>query len=90
MATGKKTNNKKQLKLKMAITDERVPKLAGIICCFIAAYLFVAFVSYIFTWQEDYDKAFLHNLLFLMVSFTGALVFLPFFLLEYWCVMVLI
>ena len=63
MATGKKTNNKKQLKLKMAITDERVPKLAGIICCFIAAYLFVAFVSYIFTWQEDYDKAFLHNLL---------------------------
>ena len=63
MARGKKTNNKSQLKLKMAITDERVPKLAGIICCFIAAYLFVAFVSYIFTWQEDYDKAFLHNLL---------------------------
>jgi len=62
MATGKKTKNKNQLKLKMTITDERVPKLAGIICCFIAAYLFVAFISYIFTWQADYDKAFLANL----------------------------
>lgn len=61
MATGKKPNTRNQLKL--TITDERVPKLAGIICCFIAAYLFVAFVSYIFTWQEDYDKAFLRNLL---------------------------
>ena len=61
--SAKRANNKNQLKLKMGIVDERVPKLVGIICCFIAAYLFVAFFSYIFTWQEDYDKAFLRNLL---------------------------
>lgn len=64
MATSKKTSkSKSQLKLKMGVKDERVPKLLGIICCFIASYLFVAFVSYIFTWQEDYDKALLENLL---------------------------
>lgn len=62
-ATKKTSKSKNQLKLKMGVTDERVPKLLGVICCFIASYLFVAFISYIFTWQEDYDKAFLANLL---------------------------
>ncbi len=61
MATKKRTSGK-QLKIRPVINDERVPKLAGIILCFVAVYLFIAFISYIFTWQEDYDKAFLRNL----------------------------
>lgn len=62
MATKKTTKHKKQLKLNLGVQDERVPKLLGIIFCFLASYLFIAFLSYIFTWQEDYDKAFLSNL----------------------------
>lgn len=36
--------------------DERVPKIIGMALLLIAAYLFVAFVSYFFTWKEDQDK----------------------------------
>lgn len=35
------------------MNDERVPKLLGIICMFIAFYLFIAFFSYLFTWETD-------------------------------------
>ena len=40
------------------ITDERVPKLLGVLCLLLAFYLFVAFTSYLFTWEEDQDKVF--------------------------------
>ena len=42
----------------MGINDERIPKLLGIFCLFIALYLFIAFTSYLFTWEEDQDKVF--------------------------------
>jgi DNA segregation ATPase FtsK/SpoIIIE, S-DNA-T family len=45
--------NKNQLALKMGVNDERVPKLLGIICMFLAFYLFIAFFSYLFTWETD-------------------------------------
>lgn len=48
---GKKKKNKG-----LGINDERVPKLFGVLCLFIAAYLFIAFTSYLFTWQADQDK----------------------------------
>ena len=35
--------------------DPRNPKLIGILCLFLALYLFIAFVSYLLTWQEDQD-----------------------------------
>lgn len=40
-------------KIKM---DERIPKLFGLLCLLFAFYLFVAFSSYLFTWQEDQDQ----------------------------------
>ena len=40
------------------ITDERVPKLLGVLFLLLAFYLFVAFTSYLFTWEEDQDKVF--------------------------------
>ncbi|MEL6924076.1 MAG: DNA translocase FtsK [Bacteroidota bacterium] len=54
MATKKRRSNRKQLSLNFS--DERIPKLAGMFCVLIALYLFIAFSSYLFTWQTDQDK----------------------------------
>ena len=35
--------------------DERIPKLMGVLLLLLAAYFFVAFSSYLFTWMDDYD-----------------------------------
>jgi len=57
MAAKKRNKKKKgQLSLKLGINDERVPKLLGILCIFFAIYLFIAFTSYLFTWQTDQDS----------------------------------
>ncbi len=55
MATIRK-KKKGQMSLKLGVNDERVPKLLGIFCWFIAFYLFIAFTSYLFTWQTDQDR----------------------------------
>ncbi len=52
----KKRSNKGQLSLRLGINDERVPKLAGILSLFLSIYLFIAFTSYLFTWQVDQDR----------------------------------
>ncbi len=36
--------------------DPRTPKLVGVLIIFVALYLIVACLSYIFTWREDQDK----------------------------------
>ena len=51
---------KGQLALRLGLNDERIPKLFGLLCLFIAAYLFVAFFSYLFTWHIDQNFV-LHN-----------------------------
>jgi len=38
------------------LQDERIPKIAGIICFLIAIYLTIAFISYLYTWKIDQDK----------------------------------
>jgi S-DNA-T family DNA segregation ATPase FtsK/SpoIIIE len=38
------------------VKDERTSKIAGAMCLLFAVFLFVAFTSYLFTWQEDQDK----------------------------------
>ncbi len=53
MATNR---NSKQLSFKLGTKDERIPKLLGMVTLFIAAYLFIAFASYLFTWGEDYAE----------------------------------
>lgn len=37
------------------IQDERVPKLFGLLCLFLALYIFIAITSYIFTGGDDHD-----------------------------------
>ena len=36
--------------------DARVPKLLGLLCLLFAFYLFIAFSSYLFTWEADQDR----------------------------------
>ncbi len=52
----KKSGRKGQGKPPFEIRDERVRKLAGLLCLLLAFYLFIAFTSYLFTWREDQDK----------------------------------
>ncbi len=37
------------------VKDERTGKIAGALCLLTAIFLFIAFTSYLFTWQEDQD-----------------------------------
>ena len=37
-------------------TDDRTRKIIGAICLLVCFFLFFAFTSYLFTWQEDQDK----------------------------------
>ncbi len=48
-----KRKKKGQMSLKLGLNDERVPKLMGMLCLFLALYLFIAFTSYLFTWHID-------------------------------------
>ena len=52
----------KQLYFNFSVKDERFPKLIGLLALFVALYLFIAFTSYLFTWEEDQDKALLSML----------------------------
>jgi S-DNA-T family DNA segregation ATPase FtsK/SpoIIIE len=38
------------------VRDERTTKIVGAVSLLVALFLFVAFTSYLFTWQEDQDK----------------------------------
>lgn len=71
MATIKKNNKNKKpdpskmkpdveekIEVKKLLKDERSHKIAGTILVLIAFLLFVAFTSYLFTWQEDQSKVF--------------------------------
>lgn len=71
MAASNKTKKKKvanskafsadkieKVEVKKLLTDERSHKIAGVIFILISFLLFIAFTSYLFTWQEDQSKVF--------------------------------
>ncbi|MEM6964430.1 MAG: DNA translocase FtsK [Bacteroidota bacterium] len=64
--------SKGQLSLPLIVKDERIYKLFGLLCIFIALYLFIAFTSYLFTWQEDQDRVLEHGWSFLTAGEIGA------------------
>ncbi|NND31020.1 MAG: DNA translocase FtsK, partial [Saprospiraceae bacterium] len=39
-------------------SDKRIPKVLGVLVLLLSVYLFVAFVSYLFTWKTDQDQVF--------------------------------
>lgn len=47
-----------QVTVTEVVKDERTTKIAGAVSLLIAAFLFVSFSSYFFTWQNDQDKVF--------------------------------
>jgi S-DNA-T family DNA segregation ATPase FtsK/SpoIIIE len=52
-----KPEKEEQVKVKELVRDERTYKILGTIFILIAVFLFIAFTSYLFTWQQDQDKA---------------------------------
>lgn len=58
-ASGKevfKTDKEQPIEVKQLLKDERTHKITGIVFLLIAFLLFIAFTSYLFTWEEDQDK----------------------------------
>jgi S-DNA-T family DNA segregation ATPase FtsK/SpoIIIE len=51
-------DQEQQVTVKEVMQDERTIKVTGVFFLLVAAFLLVAFTSYIFTWQEDQDKLF--------------------------------
>ena len=49
-----------KIEVKKLLKDERTHKIAGSICLLMAILFFIAFTSYLFTWDEDQDKVFQH------------------------------
>lgn len=49
------------VRVKNLVKDERTHKVLGMFCLLLALYLFIAFTSYLFTWQDDQDKVFRYS-----------------------------
>ena len=52
-----KAEKEEKVDLKKLAKDERTWKIIGTVSLLIAIFLFIAFVSYLFTWKEDQDRA---------------------------------
>ena len=51
-----KQEKEEEIEVKQLLKDERTHKIAGSICLLLAILLFIAFTSYLFTWQEDQSE----------------------------------
>ena len=58
---GLKTETEEKVVVKQLLKDERTHKIVGTLFLLMAFLLFIAFTSYLFTWEEDQDKVFLHG-----------------------------
>ena len=52
-----KAEKEEKVDLKKLAKDERTWKIIGTVSLLISIFLFIAFVSYLFTWKEDQDQA---------------------------------
>jgi len=75
MAKKKIKSTRKKSTGSFNLKDERIFKIFGILCFFLALYLSIAFISYFFTWKSDQDKV-------LMLS--SELLFAPNITVENW------
>lgn len=48
--------------LKEVVRDERTRKIVGAFILLLCFFVFVSFISYLFTWKEDQDKVFAHGI----------------------------
>lgn len=56
-----KQEKEAEVKVKELVKDERTHKVLGVICLLLSLYCFLAFTSYLFTWQDDQDKVFRYS-----------------------------
>ena len=49
-------DKEQDITIQEVVKDERTSKIAGAISLLFAAFLFIAFISYFFTWQQDQDQ----------------------------------
>lgn len=45
-----------EVTVKDVVKDERTSKIAGAVCLLVCVFLFIAFTSYLFTWQQDQSQ----------------------------------
>jgi S-DNA-T family DNA segregation ATPase FtsK/SpoIIIE len=57
-AAALKQEKEETVEVKELLKDERTHKIAGSICLLLAILFFIAFTSYLFSWEEDQDKVF--------------------------------
>ena len=58
---GLKAETEEKVVVKELLKDERTRKITGTMLLLLSFLFFIAFTSYLFTWQEDQDKVFLHG-----------------------------
>ena len=63
-----KKEREEKIDLKKIAKDERTHKIIGTISLLVSIFLFIGFVSYLFTWQEDQDKVWQHGVDFLFAN----------------------
>ncbi|RYY39897.1 MAG: DNA translocase FtsK [Chitinophagaceae bacterium] len=61
-----KKDREESLDLKKLARDERTWKIIGTVSLLLSVFLFIAFVSYFFTWKEDQDKVLQNTASFLV------------------------
>ncbi|MVT10468.1 FtsK/SpoIIIE family DNA translocase [Chitinophaga tropicalis] len=63
-----KQEKEAEVKVKELVKDERTHKVMGVVCLLLAVYCFIAFTSYLFTWEEDQDKVFRYSASILLMD----------------------
>ncbi|WP_143307305.1 FtsK/SpoIIIE family DNA translocase [Chitinophaga vietnamensis] len=53
-----KKDKEAEVKVKELVKDERTHKVLGVFFLLLSLYCFIAFTSYLFTWEDDQDKVF--------------------------------
>jgi S-DNA-T family DNA segregation ATPase FtsK/SpoIIIE len=53
-----KKDKEPEVKVKELVKDERTHKVLGVFFLLLSVYCFIAFTSYLFTWEDDQDKIF--------------------------------
>lgn len=56
-----KPDKEAEVKVKELVKDERTHKVLGAFFLLLSLYCFIAFTSYLFTWEEDQDKVFRYS-----------------------------
>ncbi|WP_119079272.1 FtsK/SpoIIIE family DNA translocase [Chitinophaga alhagiae] len=56
-----KPDKEAEVKVKELVRDERTHKVLGAFFILLSLYCFIAFTSYLFTWEEDQDKVFRYS-----------------------------